>query len=115
MIRPSTPAEIEEFFGVVGIPVRMVTMDIDGQALGVAGLACSQRGVFALSHIKPQAKAYPKEILRGAHIVQAMCEEAECDVFAEPDPDESNSSGLLMHLGFEPLYGGEYVYRFAPR
>lgn len=113
MIRPATRAEVVEFYGDVG-SARMVALEVSGEVLGVGGLVWTGEEVLAVSFLKPEAKAYPKQILRGAHAVQAMAEEMNCDVYATPDPDEPSAAGFLQHIGFEPQEGGFHVYRSEP-
>lgn len=110
-IRPATAAEVRSFYPVVGVPVRLVALEVDGRVLGVAGLAWCEDGVTAVSALTPEARTYPAAIIRGAHIVQAMAEEMRCDVHASADPDAPMSGRLLGHIGFENTGGGEYVYR----
>jgi hypothetical protein len=113
-IRPATAAEVRSFYERVGVPVRMVAMECDGEVLGVAGLAWCDDGVHAVSALKPGARRHRTQILRGAHVVQAMAEEMGCMVYATPDPAEPTAAGLLKHLGFEPQEGGLYAYRPEP-
>lgn len=114
MIRPATRAEVLSFYDVVGVPVRMIAMEVEGKVLGVAGLAWAHEGVTAVSAIRPEAKRHPKQILRAAHLVQAMAEEMACEVYADPDPGHTGAARLLEHIGFEPREGGGYVYRPEP-
>lgn len=115
MIRPATAREVREFYPVVGVPVRMVALEMDGCVLGVAGLAWTDVGVIAVSAKKPEARRYKKQMVRVAHIVQAMAEEMACNVYAEPEPGEPGAAELLLHIGFEPQEGGVYVYQPEPR
>jgi hypothetical protein len=113
VIRPATHREVISFYGRVGVPVRMLVIEVAGEVLGVCGLAWCDDGVHAVSFLKPEAKRHPKEIMRAAHRVQAMCEEAGV-VVAEPDPDEPTAEAFRSHIGFIPE-GGAYVYRPDPR
>ena len=110
-IRPATADEVKTFYPVVGVPVRMVALEVEGDVLAVAGLAWCEDGVRAVSAMKSEARALPYAIIRGAHIVQAMAEEMSCEVYAEADPEAPNSERLLEHIGFEKREGGGYVYR----
>lgn len=111
-IRPASLEDVCSFYSGCDVPVRMIAMEIDGEVVGIGGLAWLDDGVFAISWLKDAARASPRSILRGAHIVQAMMEEHGGLVYATPDPDEPTAVALLTHIGFERHEKDDlYVYR----
>jgi hypothetical protein len=101
--RPATQADIAAFYGEARVPVEMVVI---GEA-AIGGLCWLDDGVYAVSWIKRPVS--PKQLMRAAHAVRSMIEQAGVQVYATRDPDEPSADRFLRHLGFEPC-GDRYAY-----
>lgn len=107
-IRPATDKDVRSFYGDVCVPVKMLAMG--DPVVALAGLAWCDDGVFAVSWIRPGARAYPGAMMRLGVGVAKMAEEAGCAVYATPDENEPTAERLLEHIGFERK-GDRYEYR----
>lgn len=107
-IRSATPEDIAEFYGWVNVPHDLLVLESD-KPIAIAGLLQFDDGVWVAMMLRPEARRYPKQLMRGARVVRALIETIGVPVYAERDPDEPTADRLLRHCGFEPD-GDRYVY-----
>lgn len=111
-IRPIQADDIAKLWPA-GAPasVRAFVAELDGEVLGVAGIAYWPNRIAAFADMKPGGEKYPLTIMRIARRVQALLREVKAPVYCNADPDFPNSPAFLAHVGFEHVGGRTFVWR----
>jgi RimJ/RimL family protein N-acetyltransferase len=115
--RPATREDYIAFYGEAPKrSLRAYVLDLDGRILGVGGIRYQNPGQppFLFSDIKPEARQWPKEMVKAAKM--ALADFGPAPILAIADPHEKGSIRLLTYLGFKHFASsvkGE-VFRYAP-
>ena len=106
--------DVEEFKDWPIPGVRGVAFYLDGEVVGIAGLAYYRPFIMAFSNISEEMRPYLKTITaaRGVKAVQKLLSECRAPVFAITDKDEPTSVALLERLGFEQSEEIEELYQW---
>lgn len=108
--RYATSADIDRFYGERPRPtMRAVVAMMDGEPMGVIGLAKRGEVLHAFSEYKPQIATHLKcmTVLRMIKFAVRMFEEAKLPIYAMAESD----NGLLERLGFERVREDLYRWR----
>lgn len=103
-----------DFYGVQPVSrIRGVCVKVwGGPVVAVGGIAMEGDGVRVFMDMKPEAKAYPRQLVEGGRQVIALARRSRLPVYALQDTEIESSARFLTHLGFEPL-GVENLWRLT--
>lgn len=113
-MRAATAADIETYYGVPqGPTLRALVAELDGQPIGVIGLARQGPVSRLFSEFRPELRPHLKSmaVLRGIKTVLRWVEAAKIPVYALAQCDEPDAHRLLKRLGFEQRDDEVYLWR----
>ncbi len=102
IIRPATSKDLDQFYGEdrPGGSMRVVVVDLDGDIVGIAGLAYHDDQMVAFSVIRDPLRGYPLTIMKTAMRLKDMIIKYGGNVLAIASGGEINSDKLLERMGF---------------
>lgn len=114
IVRPATKEDIEAYSDLHDKPtIKAWVGEVDGEVVGISGLALHQGRWFIFCDLKDEAKKYPITIARNAHRVMDEVRKMGIKfVYAQIDLGEPRSIAWLGTLGFEPDPRVKYLYRW---
>ena len=114
-VRPATRADIEAFSDLRGKPTLKAWVgELDGEILGIGGLAYAKGRWFAFCDLKPEAREYKMTLARTAKMVLREARQQGIRfVYAEADLNERASVRWLTSLGFRLDPRTAYLYRWS--
>lgn len=98
--RPATAADVAQFHpGGLAFTVRGVAFDLDGETVGMGGIAYRPEpvGPYFFAETTPAFERFPRVMIRAA---RAFLASVNLPVAAFADPRRPMSEKLLVHLGF---------------
>ncbi len=115
-VRRATREDIDTFSDLKNKPtIRAYVGEVDGEIVGIGGLAFSHGRWFAFCDLTDKARKYKMTIARmGKRIVDDAREMGLRFVYAEADPKETTAVRWLKSLGFELDPRTTYLYRWRP-
>lgn len=105
-VRPATRDDLLRYSGEerLGPTATAFIGEIDGEPVGIGGLAYRAGRVYAFCDLKPEAKQHPKALHAAALAVIKLARDLRHRfVFAEMDLSEPTAPRWLARLGFERL------------
>ena len=113
-LRPASRADLVAYFGEDKYPtVKALAGVLDGDIVGVAGLASRAGIIVAFCDVRPEARAFRITIGRAAQRFMAEAAKRHKFIFAEADENEPGARRWLQSLGFEQIDGA--LYRWQAR
>lgn len=111
-LRALTKADIEVFSEAPNPTIKGVAWRLDGETVGIAGLAYYKNAVMGFSNIKDEMRPFLKSITtaRGIMRVRGLIMECKAPVYATAAPEEPTSPALLERLGFIRSEENEGLY-----
>jgi hypothetical protein len=107
--RFATESDLRRFYGDLPRPtVRAVVILLDGEPVGVIGLARESGCEKLFSEYKPEMQPHLRrfEVLRAIKLAMTLVESAKCDVYAVRD----EGTDILLRLGFEHVEDDIYKW-----
>jgi hypothetical protein len=103
-LRPATLADVMRFYGEPQqVTLQAVVMEVEGEIVGIGGLAYDGDKLRAFGDLKPAAFEHKHTIARAARMIAGMAGRACGPVFTAADPQYAESPKLLRRLGFKPF------------
>lgn len=101
-LRSITKADIETFSEAPNPTIKGVAWTLDGETVGMAGLAYYPNLVMGFSNIKDEMRPYLSSITVGRGILQVrdLIRFCKAPVYATAEPTEPTAPALLERLGF---------------
>lgn len=100
-IRTATARDIEAFYGErPPFTMRALVADLDGEIIGIGGVAYYPNKIVAFSEIKPKFRKYKKTIYKAAKMVCKIVDKYGASALAISSESEKNSGELLARMGF---------------
>lgn len=113
-VRVATAADLESFYGERhGTTQRAMVVVLDGQVIGIAGVAYDRNVPMALfADMKPEMKRYPKVIVRGARRFLAETPGIKGLRASASTPEAARFLGFLglIYLG---TYGDKMIFEWG--
>lgn len=113
--REATAADLREFYAGRPHPtLRARVVELDGQIVGVIGLAREGHRAKYFSEFRPELRPYLKTMLCLRTITASMAyvRASKRPVFAIAQADEPDSHRILQRLGFEQFKDEVYLWPF---
>lgn len=111
MIRAATAADAHAFWGrTLPGSIRGYVAELDGQVMGIAGLAYAPNNIIAFADMAEGGQKYPMTIMRMTKLVKTLLNETRVPVYCNADVKLRNSTKFLEHIGFKPCGGRAYVW-----
>lgn len=106
--------DVEEFKDPPIPSVKGIAWDLDGECVGIAGIAYYKHFVLAFSTVSEKMRPFLETITtaRGIKASQKLFRECRGPVFAQVDKDEPTSVALLERLGFVQSEDNEELYQW---
>lgn len=117
--RPARPEDVAALHPEVsGVSYRAWVAELDGEAVGVIGLALTRPRACLFCGFREELRPHLKTVavLRLLKKVLGVIEERGLPVFALRDRSEDKAPDILKRLGFAPLgeFGGDEVWEWQP-
>ena len=116
VIRPATREDLDAFPTPFAKPtVKALAAEVDGEVLGVAGLAIVRGRYYAFCDLtSTQAAPYRIAVARAAKRLFAEARAAGIRyIYTNADPDEPRACRWLASLGFTPDTRHPHLYRWS--
>ena len=114
ILRRATREDIEKFSPLPNKPTILAWVgELDGEIIGIGGLAYSKGRWFAFCDLKEEARKHKMTIARAAR--KTMNEARNLGirfVYADMDKNEPMARKWFERLGFEPDPRSGYLYRW---
>ena len=102
-LRTLTRGDFENWFGhPPSNTLRGVVGIVDGVIVGIGGVVYEDHIAKAFMELRPEARRYKRDIIRGARWVVEMMEREHKLVYAVAQ-DQENAPVFLKHFGFKPV------------
>lgn len=107
--------DIEEFSEPPNPTIKGVAWTLEGETVGIAGLAYYKNHVMGFSNIKDEMRPHLKSITtaRGIIRIRGLIQMCKAPVYATAEPGEPTAPALLNRLGFVRSEENEgfYIWR----
>ncbi len=118
-VRPATPADVKGLHpGAEGTSYRAWGCELDGETVGVIGLALTRPRACLFAGIDPALRPHLKSmpVLRLVKRVETLIHERGLPVYAIRDRNEPKSAAILTRLQFEYCadHEGDEVWEWQP-
>lgn len=104
ILRPANGADIADLYGNLGPTVRAIAGEVDGQVVGIGGLAFVKGIVLAFADLDDEMRRRPIALHKAALGFLRQAKQAgHRHVFAECDRNIPRARPWLERLGFRPV------------
>lgn len=111
VIRPSTRQDVIKLYGKASQwSVRALTVDLDGEPVGIGGVYFNGDMYVIFSEITEPLRPYRKTIMKVAKMVMAQVKERGITAIAIASPTEPTAHHFIQHFGLEDMGNGGYVW-----
>lgn len=105
---------LRDYYGrAIGPSFKAIVGILDGEPIGVGGIAYAGGLCIAFCDLKPIAKRYRIALHRAACAILVEEKRRSAVIFAEANSDEPTAVRWLTRLGFEHVHGNLWQWRRA--